>query len=216
MSGVGDRMRGVRCVAAGVALMVAALLATPAVAQTTEQINWCNGSGGATPDQQVTGCTAVIKSRTVTGDKLAIIYNLRGNAYLLKKEYDLAIEDYDQSILHDISNGDTFYNRGVAFSGKGNFDRAITDFTRAISGYDPSRHPAYYKRDYFKARGNAFGNKGDFEKAIADYDEAIKIDPKFARAYYNRAVIKTTTGDKAGSDADFAQAKQLQANIGPE
>lgn len=209
-------MSAVRWVCAGAALIAATLLAPAAVAQTAEQTLWCNGTGNPTPDQQINGCTAVIASRSVTGDKLAIVYNLRGNAYLYKGDYDRAIEDYNESILRDISNGDTFYNRGIAYGGKGNFDHAIADFSHAIGGYDPSRHPAYYKRDYFKARGNAFSNKGDFEKAIADYSDAIKIDPNFARAYYNRSVAKMKTGDKVGSDADLAQAKQLQANIGPE
>ncbi len=203
-------------ICAGAVLISATLLAPAAVAQTSEQTLWCNGTGNPTPDQRINGCTAVIASRSATGERLAIVYNSRGNAYLNKQDYDHAIEDYNQSILRDISNGDTFYNRGIAYSGKGNFDHAIADFTRAISGYDSSRHPAYYKRDYFKARGNALSNKGEFKEAIADYDDAIKIDPNFARAYFNRGVAKMKIGDKAGSDADFVQAKDLQADIGPE
>ena len=209
-------MDAVRWVSVGAALIAGTLIVSAAVAQTSEQTLWCNGTGNPTPDQQIKACTAVIASRTVTGDKLAIVYNLRGNAYLSTRDYDRAITDYDQSILHDISNGDTFYNRGIAYGGKGNFDHAIADFTRAISGYDQSRHPAQFKRDYFKARGNAFSKKGDFEKAIADYGDAIKIDPNFARAYYNRGVAKLKTGDTAGSEEDLTQAKKLQANIGPE
>ena len=32
----------------------------------------------------------------------------------------------------------------------------------------------------------AYGNKGEYDKAIADYTEAIRLDPKYAKAYYNR------------------------------
>jgi tetratricopeptide (TPR) repeat protein len=209
-------MRAIRCLFAGAALMMATLVAPPAFAQTSEQIGWCDGTASATPDQQVTGCTAMIVSRQYGGDKLAIIFSRRGNGYLLKKEYDRAIEDYNQSIVHDISNADTFYNRGIAYTRKGDYDTAIADFNHAITGFDPARFPTYYKRDYFKARGNGYSGKGDFNRAVADYSEAIKLDPNFARAFYNRSVAKLKLGDTAGSNADLAQAKELQKDIGAE
>ena len=209
-------MSVVRCVFAGATLVAAALLPPRAAAQTAEQTAWCNGTGNPTSDQQISGCTAVIASRSVTGDRLAIVFNSRGNAYLRIKEFERAIEDYNQSILYDISNADTFYNRGLAYRRNGNYEHAIADFTHAITGYDASRHPAYYKRDYFKARGDAYSDKGGLDNAIADYSEAIKIDSNYARAFYNRGEAKKKIGDTTGGDADLAKAKELQANIGPE
>jgi tetratricopeptide (TPR) repeat protein len=192
-----------------------ALFATAALAQTAEEITWCTGSSPSI-EKKILGCTAMIKSREYRGDKLAIIYNSRGIAYATKGDYDNAIADYNQAIVHDISNGDTFYNRGLSYRRKGDYDHAINDFTRAISGYDPSRHPLVYFRDYYKARGDAYRGKKDFPHAIADYDDAIKIDPSFARAIYNRGEAKQLAGDRAGGDADIARAKELQDDIGPE
>jgi TPR repeat len=51
---------------------------------------------------------------------------------------------------------------------------------------------------------------------VESYREAIKLDPNFARAFYNRSVAKLKIGDTAGSDADLAQAKELQKDIGAE
>lgn len=204
----------VRRVLASVAL-IAALLPTPsAVAQTSQQIGWCMSSG--TPEEMIEGCTAMIKSRQYRGDRLAVIYNRRAIAYTRKGEYDQAIEDYNQSILHDISNSDIFYNRGLAYHRKGNIDHAITDFTRAITGYDASRHPLDYKRDYFYARANAYRDKNNFDLAVADYNESVKLDPNFARAIYNRGEAKQKKGDAAGGEADITKAKALQEGIGPE
>ena len=74
---------------------------------------------------------------------------------------------------------DAYYNRGVAYSDKGDTDRAIADFTEAIR-LDPKYANAYVNR------GVAYGDKGENDRAIADYTEAIRLDPKFAHAYCNR------------------------------
>jgi tetratricopeptide (TPR) repeat protein len=50
--------------------------------------------------------------------------------------------------------------------------------------------------------------KADYDRAIADYTEAIRLDPTFARAYYNRGFAKRAKGDSAGGDSDTATAKQ--------
>ena len=186
-----------------------------ASAQTDEQVTWCTGSG-APPEKQIAGCTAMIRSREYQGEKLATLFNRRGIAYMRIGELDKAVSDFNQAILHDISNGDIFYNRGLAYTRKGNFDHAIADHSHAIAGFDASRHPPYFKRDYFKARGDAYRGKQDFAHAVSDYDEAIKIDPSYARAFYNRGEVKLKLGDNDGGNADIAQAKQLQDDIGPE
>ena len=72
-----------------------------------------------------------------------------------------------------------YYNRGNAYSNKGDTDRAIADYTAAIQ-LDPTYANAYYNR------GNGYSNKGDTARAIADYSEAIRLEPTYANAYYNR------------------------------
>jgi hypothetical protein len=39
----------------------------PAVAQTQQQLEWCNGKNNATPDQQINGCAALIGSGKYSG-----------------------------------------------------------------------------------------------------------------------------------------------------
>ena len=62
----------------------------------------------------------------------------------------------------------------------------------------------------YSNRGNALGDKKDYEHAIADFDMAIKIDPKYATAFYNRADVKLTAGEKSGAIADYRQALTLR------
>src|SRR6476469_1618002 len=73
----------------------------PAIAQTSQQLEWCNGKEGPSLDQQVTGCTALIKSGKYSGHNLAIVFNNRGTAYDKKGDFDRAIVDYDQAIRLD-------------------------------------------------------------------------------------------------------------------
>ena len=51
------------------------------------------------------------------------------------------------------------------------------------------------------------------DRAIADFDQAIKLDPKNAKAIYERGVAKRKSGDAAGADADIAAAKQLDPDV---
>jgi tetratricopeptide (TPR) repeat protein len=75
-------------------------------------------------------------------------------------------------------DAEAYYNRGVAWQKKGDYDRAITDYTKAIE-INPGDALAYYNR------GNAYQGKGQYERAISDYNKAIELNPKFAEAYVN-------------------------------
>ena len=62
---------------------------------------------------------------------------------------------------------------GTTRNEKGEFDKAIADFTESIR-LDP-RHAEVYR-----GRAYAYPKNGEFDKAIADYNEAIRLNPKYA------------------------------------
>ena len=62
----------------------------------------------------------------------------------------------------------SFYSKGVASLGRGDFDAAIVDLTAAIDN-DPADIHAYIKR------ATAYEKKGDPAAAIADYRMALKV-----------------------------------------
>src|SRR5215831_10730016 len=95
-------------------------------------IELCNDADRTVPDIQIGGCTALIDSGKGTPQTLVIAYNNRGNAYSTKGEYDLAVQDYDQSIKLNPNYAQAFNNRGVAYQKKGEYDRAIEDFDESI------------------------------------------------------------------------------------
>ena len=95
-----------------------------------------------------------------------------------------------------------FHNRGVAYLGKGNRDRAIADFNQAIQ-LEPKYALAYNNR------GIAHKSRGDFDTAIADFTEAIALDPQLVLAHSNRGWAYQLTGDNSRAIADFNQAIAL-------
>jgi tetratricopeptide (TPR) repeat protein len=58
-------------------------------------------------------------------------YSQRGLAYLKKKNYDLAIVDFDNAIRLYPKNAGTVRNRGLAYEAKGDTARAEADFEAA-------------------------------------------------------------------------------------
>ena len=101
-----------RTVAVAFAVIVAAC--GPAHAQTQQQLDWCRGEDGATLDEQISGCTAIIQSGRSSGDDLAEVLSLRGVAYVVKGQLDRAIHDFDQAIRLAPDFADAFYKRSLA------------------------------------------------------------------------------------------------------
>lgn len=112
----------------------------------------------------------------------------------------LALCDHALSVTQD--NYYMYNNRGHALENRGDYTRAVEDFTRAIK-IDPRYADAYNNR------GVAYGYLGDHEKAVRDYDRAIEINPDHANAYFNRGVDRGELGDSVQAVRDFDQAIRI-------
>ena len=126
-----------------------------------------------------------------------------------------------------------FYNRGIAYAKKSQYDRAIADFNQAIR-LDPdsifalnNRGAAYARKgqyddaiaDFNEAirinasyaitynnRGIAYAKKGQYDRAIEDFDQAIRFDPKDTSAFKNRSLTKQLMGNTVGANTEVANA----------
>ncbi len=79
------------------------------------------------------------------------------------------IDSHDEGYNRAIA----YMNRGVAYGGKGEHDRAIADYDQAIR-LNPQNVIAY------STRGLAYNNKGDYDRAIVDFDQAVRLAPELA------------------------------------
>jgi len=61
----------------------------------------------------------------------------------------------------------------------------------------------------------AYNNQGQFTVAISDYDKAIEMDPRYAAAYINRAVVYYELGQYDKAWGDVHKAEELGAIVNP-
>jgi Tfp pilus assembly protein PilF len=62
---------------------------------------------------------------------------------------------------------------------------------------------------YYEWRAAAFSRRRDSQQAIADYTSLISLEPKNARAYYERSRLFDYIGDEARSRRDYEAAFRL-------
>lgn len=135
-----------------------------------------------------------------------------------------------------------YYNRGYAYDDKGDYDRAIADYSRAIE-LDPNYAKAYGERCGVRAMSNrdlklaladcdkamALNARGphllwtsrgliyfrwsQWNEAIAAFDQALQLRPNHPPALFIRGCAKHRRGDAAGGDADIAEAKRIAPPI---
>ena len=78
----------------------------------------------------------------------------------------------------DLNDADAYYNRGVAYREKGQYDQAISDFNKALE-INPRYAPVYFNR------GVAYYHKGQYDKAWENVHKAqdlgFKIHPGFLK-----------------------------------
>ncbi|RUA06028.1 MAG: hypothetical protein DSY43_03200 [Gammaproteobacteria bacterium] len=136
----------------------------------------------------------------------AKVFNNRGNAYADLKQFEKAIEDYDEAIALKPKYADAFCNRGAAYTHLKQPEKAIEDYDKAIA-LKPKHAKAFYNR------GNAYTHLKQFEKAIEDYDEAIALKPKYADAFYNRGVTYRKMGDEEKAIESLKAAADIDPTI---
>ena len=188
---------------------MAALAVLPAGAKTDQNARWCAGEDGASLEQTIGGCGAVIEAGRETPQKLALAHSLRGGAFYYKGEHARAIADYDQAIRLDPTFARAYTNRCWARAVVGELRGAVADCDESLR-----LEPGIANK--FENRAFAYLKMGEFERAIADYDAGLRLDPpNKADFLYGRGLARLKKGD-GGGNADVAAAKALHPKIAEE
>jgi tetratricopeptide (TPR) repeat protein len=103
------------------------------------------------------------------------------------------------------TQGTVAYERGCSNLARGEYAKAVSDFTEAI----------WLGADWFEAllhRGVAYNLEGRLEEALADYDEAIRLQPNNADAYLVRAKAHCDLGENRLGLQDYSAAIRLRGD----
>lgn len=72
-------------------------------------------------------------SAEILNPKMAVFYYYRGTVRYYMDRYDDAITDYDLAIRLRRNYADAYYNRGLAYDGKGLLRQALSDLRKALT-----------------------------------------------------------------------------------
>ena len=102
---------------------------------------------------------------------------------------------------------DAYHYRGIAYSKKNLYDRAIKDFNQALA-LNPDDVDAYYDR------GLTYLKKSIYHEALADFDKVITLKPDDARRIIHNCVI-ILQAQESQKDAQ-KQSSQINPVLSPD
>src|SRR5450432_2718117 len=133
----------------------------------------------------------------------------RGQVYASKGAYDLAINDFNESLRLNPKDVEAFNNRCWARTVIGDLQAALKDCNEALR-----LRPNFV--DALDSRGLVNLKSGQAKNAIADFDAALRINPRLTSSLYGRGVAKKRNGSLSEGDLDINNAKAMDPNIAKE
>ena len=133
-------------------------------------------------------------------------FNNRGNLYQNFKQFELALDDYDEAIKRNKNFTEAYYNKGNCYKEMNEFQKAIDCYEQALKC-----NPKYYTA--YTNMGLCLQQFQKFPEAIACFDKAIEINPNYYAPYNNRGFAKHVMMDLDGAIADFNKSIELAPDV---
>lgn len=133
-------------------------------------------------------------------------YDLWGNILTRKKQYESAIEKYNESININPDNDNPYIGLAyVYFIGYKDYEAAIRNYKKVLER-DENNYSAYNDMALVLA------DKGDTEAAIENNKKAIEVNPDYAIAHYNLGLIYLSEKDYKQAGIEFNKIIELPYN----
>jgi hypothetical protein len=138
-------------------------------------------------------------------DDASALYR-RGQVYASKGAYQLAVNDFTESIRLNPKDVEAYNNRCWVWTVIGELQAALKDCNEALR-----LRPNFV--DALDSRGLVNLKNGQTKNAIADFDAALKINPRLTSSLYGRGLAKQRNGSIPEGELDIANAKAMDPDI---
>jgi hypothetical protein len=138
-------------------------------------------------------------------DDASALYR-RGQVYASKGAYQLAVNDFTESIRLNPKDVEAYNNRCWVRTVIGDLQAALKDCNEALR-----LRPNFV--DALDSRGLVNLKNGQTKNAIADFDAALKINPRLTSSLYGRGLAKQRNGSVPEGELDIANAKAMDPDI---
>jgi polyhydroxybutyrate depolymerase len=183
-------------------LVMIALCAVAALAQSSAADDQAMCFSGGVADENVGACTRLIASSALRGNELvraylrrAFLHGRRGRG----EELDRAISDAGEVLRREPTNAFALAIRASAYVRKGDLERAFTDLQEGVRLAPNDAAVRNVLGFYYLA-------KGDFDRALAELNEAFRLSPTNYFAYRTRGLVYEKKGEFEKARADFRMA----------
>ncbi len=137
-------------------------------------------------------------------------YNSRGKLQFEQGKGEAALADFNAAIQmggRPETIGEIYINRGAVFGSKGDYDRALDDFSKGIE-----LHPT--QKNGYANRSMIYFLRQQYDLALQDYNSYIALNPMNAKVWYERGLTHHRLNNTAGALSDLNRAIQLNPNNG--
>ena len=175
---------------------------TSAVAPIVASTERSGGPSALADDPVIKGLGAKIADNPNDGSAL---YR-RGQVYASKGAYNLALQDFNDSLRLNPKDIEALNNRCWVRTVVGELQGALKDCNEALR-LRPNFIDALDSRGLLNLKG------GQNKNAIADFDDALKMNPRLTSSLYGRGLAKLRLGQTAEGNLDINNAKAMDPNI---
>lgn len=125
----------------------------------------------------------------------------QGDQSFEAKDYDKAVKDYTAAIAAK-PEAKVYEKRAKAYAAKGEHEQAIKDYYEVLDRDQDSA-------ESWTGLGISSLETKEYAVAASAFQKALRLDPKYAPAYYWRAMLSKAQGEKDNAVADFKKFLEM-------
>jgi tetratricopeptide (TPR) repeat protein len=128
----------------------------------------------------------------------------QGDQSFAAKDYDKAVKDYSAALAAK-PESQTYEKRAKAYAAKGEHEEAIKDYYQVLDSDQDS--PATWT-----GLGISSTQTKEFSVAESAFQKALRLDPKYAEAYYYRALMFKAKDEPDNAKVDLKKFIEMSSD----